>query len=145
MTEPSTTQRDELALDIFLADNARQPEAEALVDWETALHITAGITYAHGIADGLIAKGYSKPRTITTVEELDALPRGSVVACISHILNLPVTFVFQRGSHNAMGYGWTTPDTPGQIESADVFEFVALNGYLTIFTVLVEPDFGAAA
>ena len=26
--------RDELALDIFLADNARQPEAEALVDWE---------------------------------------------------------------------------------------------------------------
>ena len=86
-----------------------------------------------------------EPRTITTVEELDALPRGSVVACISHILNLPVTFVFQRGSHNAMGYGWTTPDTPGQIESADVFEFVALNGYLTIFTVLVEPDFGAAA
>ena len=71
--------RDELALDIFLADNARQPEAEALVDWETALHITAGITYAHGIADGILAAGYSKPRTITTVEERDALREGSVV------------------------------------------------------------------
>ena len=135
--------RDELALDIFLADNSNIPEGELLKAWdEEAGHLRP---YAHGIADGLIAKGYSKPRTITTVEELDALPRGSVVACISHILNLPVTFVFQRGSHNAMGYGWTTPDTPGQIESADVFEFVALNGYLTIFTVLVEPDFGAAA
>ena len=81
-------------------------------------------------------------RTITTVEELDALPRGAVVACISHSLNLPMIFVFQRGSHNAMGWGWTTPDTEGQIESADVFEFIALNGFPTTFTVLVEPDYG---
>lgn len=27
--DSNTTQRDELALDIFLADNARQPEVEA--------------------------------------------------------------------------------------------------------------------
>ena len=31
------------------------------------------------LADVLLAAGYSKPRTITTVEELDALPFGSVV------------------------------------------------------------------
>jgi hypothetical protein len=30
-------------------------------------------------ADAVIAAGYSKPRTITTVEELDALPRLAVV------------------------------------------------------------------
>ncbi|MET4059973.1 hypothetical protein ABIB35_001518 [Arthrobacter sp. UYP6] len=79
MTSIDTTQRDELALDIFLADNARQSEAEALVDWEAALSITAGTTYAHGIADGLIAKDYRKPRIITTVEELDALPFETVI------------------------------------------------------------------
>ena len=84
-------------------------------------------------------------RMITTVEDLDALHHGSVVACISHVLNLPVTFVFQRGSHNAMGGGWTTPDTLGQIESADVFEYIALNGFPTTFTVLWEPDFGNEA
>jgi len=33
----------------------------------------------NGIADAILAAGYSKPRTITTVEELDALPEGSVV------------------------------------------------------------------
>lgn len=31
------------------------------------------------VADSILAAGYSKPRTITTVEELDALPAGSVV------------------------------------------------------------------
>ncbi len=30
-------------------------------------------------ADAILAAGYSKPRTITTVEELDALPVGVVV------------------------------------------------------------------
>ena len=30
-------------------------------------------------ADAILAAGYSKPRTISTVEELDALPVGSVI------------------------------------------------------------------
>lgn len=30
-------------------------------------------------ADAILAAGYRKPRTITTVEELDALPAGSVI------------------------------------------------------------------
>lgn len=30
-------------------------------------------------ADAIVAAGYRKPRTITTVEELDALPEGSVI------------------------------------------------------------------
>lgn len=34
---------------------------------------------AVAIADGLLTAGYHKPRVITTLEELDALPMGSVV------------------------------------------------------------------
>jgi hypothetical protein len=30
-------------------------------------------------ADAILAAGYRKPRTITTVEELDALPAGSMI------------------------------------------------------------------
>lgn len=35
--------------------------------------------YAARTADAVLAAGYRKPRTITTTEELDALPVGSVV------------------------------------------------------------------
>ena len=40
-----------------------------------------GVAYVDhkGGADALLAAGYRKPRTITTAEELDALPRGAVV------------------------------------------------------------------
>lgn len=39
---------------------------------------TAYLDHAAG-ADAIIAAGYTKPRTITTVEELDALPNGSFI------------------------------------------------------------------
>lgn len=35
--------------------------------------------HAQEIADRILAAGYRKPRTVTTVEELDALPFGSVI------------------------------------------------------------------
>lgn len=38
-----------------------------------------GTLTAEDIADAILAAGYRKPRTITTVEELDALPDDSVV------------------------------------------------------------------
>jgi len=38
-----------------------------------------GVSNPDVIADSILAAGYRKPRTITTVEELDALPVGSVV------------------------------------------------------------------
>lgn len=34
---------------------------------------------ANETADAILAAGYRKPRTVTTVEELDALPVGAVV------------------------------------------------------------------
>ena len=80
MTNTSnTTQRDQLARDIFLADNFNGPVEVLAGDWATLVQEEADSNYAHRIADGLIAKGYTQPRTITTVEELDALPDGSVI------------------------------------------------------------------
>lgn len=40
---------------------------------------TEALLEAIPVADAILAAGYRKPRTITTVEELDALPVGSVV------------------------------------------------------------------
>lgn len=72
--------RGELARDIFLADNWRMPKPAAIEDWDALAQSTQrGDTYAHNIATRLLAAGYSKPRTISTVEELDALPVGSVI------------------------------------------------------------------
>ena len=79
MTEPSTTQRDDLARDIFIADNSAHPNAGAEWDAFTDIGGACGGDYAYDIADGLLAAGYRKPRTITTAAELDALPAGAVI------------------------------------------------------------------
>ena len=75
MTTSPEAQRDELAREIFITDNARSLDPAVL--WDEADQ--ERMHYAEVIADGLLAAGYRKPRTITTVEELDALPVGSVV------------------------------------------------------------------
>ena len=36
------------------------------------------------LADAVLAAGYRRPRTVTTVEELDALPTGTVVLADNH-------------------------------------------------------------
>jgi len=87
-------------------------------------------------ADAILASGYRRPQQVTTVEELDALPLRSIVALISHSRNVPMVIVFQRGSIEFGGDGWCTPEAVGQIPSEAVFEFIALNGYPTVFTVL---------
>ena len=68
--------RDELALDIFLVDNSSIPEGELRQDWADAPDQHR--PYAQNIADGLIAKGYSKPRTITTVGDMAGLADRAV-------------------------------------------------------------------
>lgn len=92
------------------------------------------------IASALMLRGYRKPRTITTVEELDALPIRTVVAALTHSRNVPIVIVFQRGSIEHGGDGWCTPEAIGQIPSEKVFEFIALNGLPTVFTVLHDPE-----
>lgn len=79
-------------------------------------------------------------RAITSVEELDAMPRRSVVASIYSLRNEPpLVLVFQRGSLESGGDGWCTPDTAGQIDSHRVFQFLMVNQLPFELTVLWEP------
>lgn len=67
MTTTPETQRDELEWALAAAYGG---------------HPYAGTTRDHMAAKSLWSKGYRKPRTITTVEELDALPVGSILRLI---------------------------------------------------------------
>jgi hypothetical protein len=78
--------RDELALELFIADNSRQSRARSIVDFERL----GGETYTHRLADAVLAAGYRKPRTITTAEELDA-------AIVRH---------FEQGENLVLLGGW---------------------------------------
>lgn len=102
-----------------------------------------GYEYLDDLTKQLERAGYRKPRTISTPEELDALPIRSIIALISHSRNVPVVIVFQRGSIEHGGDGWCTPEAIGQIPSEAVFEFIALNGFPATFTVLHEPEAAA--
>jgi len=64
--------REELAL--VLANAQRFRNGSSMLP--SAAHVSR---LALDDADAVLAAGYSKPRTITTVEELDALPDGSMV------------------------------------------------------------------
>ena len=80
-----------------------------------------------------------KAATITTVEELEALPLRSIVACMGiapGTRNVPVTLVWQRGSVDNGGSDWCMPDTQGQITAADVFYFINVNQLRQELTVL---------
>lgn len=59
------TARDELAAVIVAAYGEGNEECPCVQDFD--------------VADAILAAGYRKPRTITTAEELDALPLGSVI------------------------------------------------------------------
>lgn len=76
----ATPARDELAADIF----------------RSAANIDEGL-YEHEaqeLANRLLAAGWSKPRTVNSVAELDALPVGSVVW--THALVGPVGHIFVK-------------------------------------------------
>lgn len=63
-----SNERDQFAEDIYTADRLHKNDP---------VDLTAHYSYV--IADELIAAGYRKPRTITTIEELDALGDRTVV------------------------------------------------------------------
>ena len=60
-----------------------------------------GAGYAYPIADALLAAGYRRPRTITTVAELDALGIGSAVRDKWGVVRM------KRMADSLMGAGWT--------------------------------------
>lgn len=76
------TQRDELARELFIADNSNQPREASIVDWEwfeATGKMRGQLEHYKNMAAGMIAAGYRKRRTITTAEELDALAAGIVL------------------------------------------------------------------
>lgn len=80
----SDNERDELARELFIIDNHKLTREQCIEDWGWFIttptpHNGVGIAKYIDAADKLRTIGYRKPRTITTAEELDALPRDSVV------------------------------------------------------------------
>lgn len=72
--------RDELARDLGDALDASSETNWGYSDTESVSWATLdGKWDLRETADHLIASGYRKPRTITTVEELDALPEDSII------------------------------------------------------------------
>ena len=68
-----SNERDELAKVLQDAANPSCP----IGFWSEAYNYPTG--YGKLFADALITAGYWKPRTVTTIDELDALPRLSVI------------------------------------------------------------------
>jgi len=62
----SETERDELA-SVIVAAYGEDPDSECPCEQDL------------DVADAILAAGYRRPRTVTTVEEMQALPMGSVI------------------------------------------------------------------
>jgi hypothetical protein len=94
-------------------DPASREAAEAWMRWANLLN--TGFGEPNGIAamkQMLSEFGYTRPRTITTAEELDALPIGSVVlseAYLHHVDHWKVSF--QRWDDGSWHRGGRSADT----------------------------------
>ncbi|NWL34473.1 hypothetical protein [Paenarthrobacter nitroguajacolicus] len=74
MTTIQASERDEIARDILDGRiNA------AIEEWDAAKPGAFPAHVAAHVADGLCADGYRKPRTVATIEDLDALPFEAVI------------------------------------------------------------------
>jgi hypothetical protein len=68
--------------------------------------------FSRKLADAILAAGYSRPRTITSADELDALPVGSVVLSAAyrhHATHMQVAF--QRWDDGLWHRGGRAADT----------------------------------
>lgn len=69
------SERDELAKVIF---NSNRGNTQ--IDLQDDRRLKGSqLAWAGYSADAILAAGYRRPRTVTTVEELDALPAGSMI------------------------------------------------------------------
>lgn len=101
--------------------NAREELAEIIQkEYVRAIHRKRVSDCYDAPADAILAAGYSKPRAITTREELDALPSGSVI-------------LDSTGEPNVFhDNGWVLPGTSGGYTSWAVAQSLPA-------TVLHEP------
>lgn len=84
------TTRDELAKLLTETSRAYIGEYGAYVDEVEAPHL----------ADAILAAGYSKPRTITTATELDALRRFTVIRSAEGVVYEKQTMWHEAGSRD---------------------------------------------
>jgi hypothetical protein len=87
---PAMTERDELAKLLTETSRAYIGEYGAYVDEVEAPHL----------ADAILAAGYSKPRTITTATELDALRRFTVIRSAEGVVYERQTMWHEAGSRD---------------------------------------------
>ncbi|AIY01185.1 hypothetical protein ART_1586 [Arthrobacter sp. PAMC 25486] len=131
---------EQIAKDVFISDNSNAADPEK--EWDNALAADRG--YARYIARGLHSLGYTnsivhqccvdaeatKPRTITTVYELDVLPVRSVV--LAHWVDgSQPDYTMMRcaeGGASSRGYGL-----------ADKRHWLGMANWGAVLTVLYEP------
>lgn len=80
--EPTPTEREKLALELFIADNFNQSREKSIADWQWFNETVSPhppIEHYKAMAAGALSAGYRRPRTITTTLELIALPEWSVI------------------------------------------------------------------
>lgn len=77
--ESESTERDELARELFIADIFNQPREQSVIDWnwfnETP-RFTVRVEHYKTQADHLLAAGYRRPRTIDSTSEGSTDHRG---------------------------------------------------------------------
>jgi hypothetical protein len=69
--------RDDIAALLFTTDNSKAVAPWS--EWEHSKNEPRLTEYVYAMADALLAAGYSKPRTITTTQDLESLNQGAVV------------------------------------------------------------------
>lgn len=127
-----------------MSEQSEQDDREALVKAALkVLHPNAtrnmpmALDYAHKIADAIIAAGFRRspaPQQVSTVEELDALPVGSVVH--SRLVG-GLSIVATRGqqAYGLEDFPWTIDGHKGNYSHVGVEEFMGFP-----LTVLYRPE-----
>lgn len=124
-TQPSTPEDLDRAERFGLA---RVISQETGWEWDAANGVPAGLSISHDLALAILTAGYRKPRMIATVEELDALPPGSVVRC-----NEPEGLDDFMVVAERRDGGWTFPNSCLQLPSHASTELLPA-------TVLYNPN-----
>ena len=91
----SENEREELAWNVFRADNTNAPTDIAEAEWD---RIKGNETYAHMIADGLLAAGYRKAERATEF--------GTIFNRAAVFLNPPAESVEEFRERYESEFGW---------------------------------------
>lgn len=95
------SERDELAMELFIGDNFNQPREASIADWEyfqDSNNFQGRVEHYEVMAGHILAAGYRKPRTISTHQERATLKPGTI--CVDRAGN-----AWKRGFGSWVGTG----------------------------------------